>query len=267
MTTYRRILDGLRSMSPEEEARRIAELTPPTYEWPYGMPGAIDARLVIIGLSPGGSRSPSEEDGRRTVEPQRFKTRDSWFYYPDGKGYWERIRRLSCGWFRRDGEAIDELEALSLTASFNLSTIESGDASRVDAEPELSQWVTKLVETVYDVELVVLIGLKSKLSKGCIDLQWRDIDGGQIGWKECALKGDPIPGDGRSKFISSGWIMQSSMGRPIAVVAAPNHPSRPPFGQGEEADRRWNRAVESMAELGVRLLASVKEARKIREVA
>ena len=267
MTTYRSILDSLRSMSPEAEAGRTKALWPPTRDWPYGMPGAIDARMVIVGTSPGGSRSRDGADQNRIVVPQRLKTPDSWFYYPDGKHYWDRMRQLALGWFRRGGEAIDELEAISLTAHLNLSTTESGDSSKVDAEADMVRWVTHLVETVYDVELVVLVGMKGKLQRGDLDLRWRDATGGMIAWGGCRLEGAPISISYGKESKALGWLMRSTSGRPIAVVATPNHPSRHPFGQGVDADRRWTEAVESMVELGDRLLADAGQERTDRDAA
>jgi hypothetical protein len=111
-------LSQLRELSKEEKSDILSEITQdsPIKPWPYAMPGSVAPWVVTLGVSPG--NSPSEEHKDRPIlrrapgAPPTFGKPHPDFYYPDTKGFWKRIRALSCSFMRMgmgDGMGIGDV--------------------------------------------------------------------------------------------------------------------------------------------------------------
>ena len=177
--SYRTFLNDLRALPGEEiDRRRVAlcETTPKRLpKWPIGMPASLDPKLVLIGPSRGGSPMagdagnapgytsvPSVKISRPRQRPVP-KTLESHFYYPDTSRHWEKVRYLVHQFCLREGSIRSEADALSLCSHFNLSNKRAGKASEALPERDVTRWVSQLLKTVHNPDLVVLFGLSKSL--------------------------------------------------------------------------------------------------------
>ena len=237
---YRTRLNQLRALSAHEIVRRVdalCEMTPKRLRpWPSGMPASLEPKLVLIGPSRGGSAmagDPGYAPGYTSVPSIKIsrprqrpvpKTLESHFYYPDTSRHWEKVRYLVHQFCLREGSVRSEADALSLCSHFNLSNKRAGSASGAPPEPDVTRWVSRLLNTYHNPDLVVLFGL----SKSLRDVKVR---------KWCNWSGDLAidwsrPDSTRTftgyekDYKYREWTVQNAQGHTMKVVIWPNHPAR-----------------------------------------
>jgi len=231
--SYRKHLEVLRALPSEElsiRAKRLVD-TSPEKDWPVGMPSSIDPKLVLIGVSPG--NSPMQEN--KVQEPPAFNSypsirpdSSSHFYYPDGAGYWERLRFLSKSFFNSRDQSMDEGDAISMSTHLNLGTGSAGRASTADVERDYVEWVSYLLNTKFKADLVVLFGLKKILTNETVNAWWNHDKGLKIDWNSPS---EILPFEGYTKrsYKFRIWRAENQLGHKSLIVLWPNHPSRAPF--------------------------------------
>ena len=237
---YRTHLNRLRAMPAEEIARRVdalCETTPKRLpKWPIGMPASLDPKLVLIGPSrgmspmagdagnaPGYTSVPSVNISRPRQRPVQ-KTLESHFYYPDTKRHWEKVRYLVHEFFLREGSVRSEADALSLCSHFNLSNKRAGSASGAPPEPDVTRWVSRLLNTVHNPDLVVLFGLGDALRGVKVRKWWNWRDGLKIDWSRPDSTRTFTGYEKDYKYRE--WTVQNAQGHTMKVVIWPNHPAR-----------------------------------------
>ena len=240
--TYRRHLERLKAMSPEEVSQQKERLiaSTPGKEWPCGFPASLDPRLVIIGVSPGNSPyepEAGEEQKRFLCEPGIIGGEESHYYYPDTSGYWKKIRLLASSYFNSGGECFPELDALSLTTHINLGENSSGKATLEDIEDDFVAWASSLVNKIHNPDVVILLGLKNIIKNADVSRRWNHSGGLKINWNN--------PDDnilfpyGKNSYAFELWRVVNSHGKEVKVVLWPNYPSRI-FGM-----ENWRQSVET----------------------
>lgn len=196
------------------------------------MPASVDPKLIIIGVSPGGSPSKdvNEEDYRHG--PTILKPRKTNFFYPDENGYWDKIRELIYTYFN-EFDNLDLMEVLSLTSHFNLSLESSGSASTVELDEVLVKWISQLLNEVHNPDLVVLLGLKGKIKNNKYQDYWNHAKGLKIMWRKGSRKCIPFIARKENDSFEE-WNIQNAQNHQIKVVLWPNHPSRDPVSNNWE---------------------------------
>ncbi|SFM40074.1 hypothetical protein [Nitrosomonas communis] len=227
---YLNHLYSLDSLPLEEKERRKNELieTTPEKLWPDGMPASIDPKIVLIGVSYGNSPNPEAEKSRKNgfdfySEPCVIKPKNSYFYYPDARGYWEKLRYLSHSFCQKNCPTITIDEALSLTTHINLGTDSAGAATKYDVEKPYVQWASRLLNNIHNPDLVVLFGLKKIMKDKEVSQWWNHESGLKIDWNKPEKEKFFI------NYRFSLWDLYNSNNHRIRLVLWPNHPSRHPF--------------------------------------
>ena len=225
--SYQKDVQKLRSLEESEVKERSEELIKscPLDEWHRTMPASIDPKLVLIGVSPGGSPDKSTADKEFLSKPSARKTGKSNFYYKDGRNYWTKLRYLVNNYF---DEIVDELDSLSLTSHFNLGTEQSGRGTKEKVEEDLTRWISGLLNNKHNPDLVVLFGLKNILQDPEISNYWNHEDGLTINWQRPHLQMLFKSCDER-RYHFRVWETTNSQGHSMKVVLWPNHPSKHPF--------------------------------------
>jgi hypothetical protein len=240
--TYKDHLNRLRALSAVELASGVAALcaTCPSelQPWPVGMPASLDPKIILIGVSPGNSPTPGDTEAAEDWSsiPTVETPKDSHFYYPDGTRYWDKLKYLARQFCAREGTVSSERDALSLCSHFNLGTKRAGTANKNVVESDVIAWVSRLLNTVHNPDLVVLFGLGAILRDSMVAADWNCEGGLLIDWN--------TP---HQKRLLSGyayqyreWTVQNAQGHDVQIVLWPNHPSKHPF-----ADMKvWKRSVD-----------------------
>ncbi|MFZ1545947.1 MAG: hypothetical protein WAT12_02445 [Candidatus Nitrotoga sp.] len=207
--------------------------TCPFGEWPEGMPASIDPKLILIGVSPG--NSPMNENtsipGNAEVFeylPCALKSENNHFYYPDSSGYWKKLRLLAKQYCSHFVEDFTENESLSITTHFNLGTGFAGKASKNDVEKDVVEWVSYLLNSIHEPDVVILFGLNSILKDQEVSSWWNHNGGIKVNWS----KPDNI--SAFEKYTNKNlkfrtWFVTNERNKKFQIVIWPNHPSRPPF--------------------------------------
>ena len=220
------------------------------------MPASLDPKLVLIGASrgmspmagdpgnaPGYTSVPSVKISRPRQKELRQQGRPvsktSHFYYPDTRSYWEKIRYLVHEFFLREGSVRSEADALSLCSHFNLSNKRAGSASGAPPEPDVTRWVSRLLNTDHNPDLVVLFGLYDRLHDARVRKLWNWRDGLKIDWSRTDSTRTFTGYEKDYKYRE--WTVQNAQGHTMKVVIWPNHPARSPF-----VDMNlWKRSVDA----------------------
>lgn len=108
----------------------------PVATWPYGMPTAINPKLIVLGPSPG--NSPATEKGsvpKLRYDPPTFGVPHSKLFYEDTKRFFVKVRAL-CRGILGARYGLAEHDALSLSGMMNLDTGEFGNAKEVQFDTE-----------------------------------------------------------------------------------------------------------------------------------
>lgn len=240
---YKKDIEWLGSLTEEQGKKEIDKLvrTLPDRleEWPRTFPASIDPKLILIGVSPGGSPSKEVNENDYNGHPSVFKSVDKKpytnFLYPDENGYWDKVRMLINNFFSPE---LDEREKLSLTTHYNLGTNATGNPSKEDVDEDIISWVSTLLNNYHKPDLVILFGLKGILQDEEIGKQWNHDEGLEINWNRPhfqILFKEHEP----SRYYFRGWEVTNGSDKKFNVVIWPNHPSRIPFG----ADKMWDDAV------------------------
>lgn len=241
---YQEHIDSIKVLSKEEADARISKLlaSSPIKPWPLGMPASIDPKLVVIGVSPGNSPKVENNENNYVCVPSTVIGEKSNFYYPDTRSYWAKIRHLSCEFFRCNDTNIKPEDALLITTHFNLGTGAFGEASKRAIERPIVEWVTKLLNTVYAPDLVVLFGLGSIMTDRDVSNWWNTAEGLKVDWKK-PMNVLPFNPDRMRSYKRSykyrEWIIENAIGHRLRLVIWPNHPSRPPFTNMDI----WNQSI------------------------
>jgi hypothetical protein len=250
-------LSFLESLTPEEKEGSKNELIKTTpQEWPDGMPASIDPKLVLVGVSFGNAPNREAEEARKESRkkgadyfysaPCVVKPDNSFFYYPDRVGYWNKLRYLSYSFFKRHCPSITEKQAISLTTHLNLGTGSAGSATKLDVEKPYVKWVSRLLNDIHSPDLVVLFGLNRILQDDEIYLWWNHESGLPVNWKQ------PDKTQGFSSYTKGNltfreWSVRNSKRHLMRLVTWPNHPSRPPFSDWSIWEKSVNEYMDKYA--------------------
>lgn len=213
--------------------------------WPYGMPASIAPKLVLIGVSMGGSpasidlNSDMNGDDCLFSDTKAAKELKKHFYYPDKRHYWDKLRMLSHMYFKYRCPEISEGDAVSMTSHLNLGTGSAGRATVFDVDDHIIGWVSKLLNEKLCPDLVVLFGLKKILTNKDVSRSW-NIDGGlNLDWSNPCNTFDFLDDKSNRKYKFNQWIVTNSQGHRFKLVLWPNHPSRPPFSDVH----KWEQSI------------------------
>lgn len=248
MDNYLEHLKWLKSLSTAEVEKKANQLVATTPEgvWPDGFPASIDPKLLLIGVSYGNSPEKKVDDkyqnGKKHYKsrPCAIKDQDSHFYYKDTSHYWEKLRYLSLSYFRHFYKTFSEIDAISLTTSINLGTGSDGKATVANVEEEYVKWASKLINYIYNPDIVVLFGLWGIFKENEEVRQWWNHKSGiKIDWENPGYPPHEFNVNGRN-YKYRVWSVTNSNGHQIKVVTWPNHPSRHPFRNIEW----WKKSVD-----------------------
>ena len=196
------------------------------------MPASLDPKIVLIGASPGNSPIAGDKGAATgyTSIPTVFTPENSHFYYKDGKRYTEEVRYLARAFCLMEGTVTSERDALSLCSHFNLGTKRAGTVSKPVIEQDVVQWVSRLLNTVHNPDLIVLFGLLKILQDRDQEVSsWWNCKGGlQINWNKPDHQ-RIFSGYTKKALRYREWIAHNSQGNDVRVVTWPQHPSKPPF--------------------------------------
>lgn len=246
-------LQQLRELSEEEKSDIQSAITQnsPIKPWPYAMPGSVAPWVVTLGVSPGNSPSEEHKDRpglrRAPGPPPTFGEPHRDFYYRDKKGFWDRIRALSCSFMRRDLPLIRNEDALSLCAHLNLGTVQAGNAGQQPFEDDIIRWVSSLLNLVFQPKILICLGLKGILKKNpSVAHLWNEGDGLKIDWSKPDFTQKFSKSD---KYSFDLWVkIRSKSKGPMAIIMWPNHPVRHPF-TGQQGYKVWKEAIDEASAL------------------
>jgi hypothetical protein len=164
-----------------------------------------------------------------------------YFGYRDGTGYWKKVSYLAHQFFTKEGSLATEQEGLSLTSHFNLGTGHAGQASTEAVERDVVEWVSMILGSVFEPQLVVLLGLNSIIKSHDVSSWWNHANGLSVDWRrpqrETELAG--------YRYRFREWKPRTASGKDVRLVTWPNHPSRHPFADPEV----WRQSVRQYLEL------------------
>lgn len=249
--SYSQHIERLKQLDRTEVSSRVRSLvsTCPEGSWPVGMPSSIDPRLVLVGVSPGNSPMTDSSTGSDTRHFQSIPTvendQTSHFYYPDTTGYWERLRYLCAEFFRSENEKLSEKDAISLSTHLNLGTGSAGLASVQDVEKAYVQWVSLLLNTEFNPDLVVLFGLKNILTDETVCGWWNHQNGLKVVWSR-PISTVPFSRYKVRTYRFRIWEASNASGHRFPLVIWPNHPSRVPFRDIELWKASVSEALEAL---------------------
>ena len=237
---YRDHLESLSNLSISKKQQIITHLlnSCPVAKWPRTMPASIDPKLVLIGVSPGGSQNKDVNEDEFISEPSVHKSEKSNFFYPDKNNYWKKIRLITYRYFNSH-EDIKLKDALSLTSHFNLGTKLTGKASKKAVDDEIIKWVSYLLNKVHKPDQLILFGLKNILQDPDKSKQWNHKEGLKINWSS-AQRITPLNSYKSVNYKFREWTVTNELKHTFNVTLWPNHPSRPPFSKNFEM---WSKAV------------------------
>lgn len=240
--SYRVHLEKLKTLPQTEKDRLISEFIADSpfdkEDWPITMPASVAPKLVIIGVSPGGSPNPDVNQADYTHPPSIQKPRKTHFFYPDGSGYWDNIRDLSYSYFN-EFDNLDLMEALSLTSHFNLSLERAGNSEEIELDKDIVQWVYRLLNENYKPDLVVLLGLKKKIREIKNYQYWNHKKGLRVNWENSP---NTISFNGKNKGLTfEEWNVFNNKNHAVKIVLWPNHPTQIPF---RNSPMIWKESVE-----------------------
>jgi len=244
-------LQTARMLSPSDAAEHQSALveSSPMKPWPYGMPTTINPFLVILGPSPGNSPAKGDVDfiTRPPYEVPTVGYAHPKFFYPCT--YWDKARELSVGLIQAYAPDLTPEDCYALSGQMNLSVGASGQASKVNIEPEYAKWVPEVIANLLRPRLVVLLGLLG-LMKNNRDLQDAFASSGAmpIDWEREDRKllfryyTD-------KRFSYRIWKLSRPDGGDMTVISWPNHPSQSPMTNVAVWRASINEAVQYMTEL------------------
>jgi hypothetical protein len=244
-------LASLRGMSEVErkdmKARLSARLPCKLRPWPFGMPTSADPVVVVIGASPGNSPAasgqPTSASGVGAYDPPTFGQVHGGFYYEDTKHYWSKVRSLCVAVGRSlDPDASPE-DSLALAGHFNLGTGLAGAATLGVVEPGIVSWISGLLGSVLNAQVVICFGINSVLTSPEVSELWNDAPGSlHVNW---ASPQRLVPFD---KYSFRLWDAMCAEGERVLVCTWPNHPSRHPFA-GPPDSAQWLSAVREYCDI------------------
>jgi len=237
--SYRSNIERLSKLSSSDVNRQLRRLLVncPTDNWPFGMPGSLDPKLVLIGVSPG--NSPDLNRGSEELVSTPGSVPPNNFYYKDSASYWEKVRSLSHQFVSRSDKSIDEASALLVTSHFNLGTSGTGTASKSDVEKSYITWVSQLLNRELEPDLIVLFGLVAIMNNKEVREWWNHSDGLLVNWSK-PQREIPFTAYKESRWKYREWSLTSKRGHDLRIVMWPNHPSRPPV----KDPRLWDASVK-----------------------
>ena len=247
---YKKDIEWLENLS-DQEGEKLVEQLAETFprgkdNWPRTFPAAINPKLILIGVSPGGSPNEEVDENKYLGYPSVFKPVDTDnlpvtnFMYPDKNGYWDKLRYLIKHYFPE----LSEREALSLSTHYNLGTDATGNPSDEDVDEDIIRWVSKLLNKVHKPDLVILFGLKGILQHDYRNAQWNHEEGLRINWNRPHYE-ILLQEYSDSRYHFRGWEVINDLDHKFNVVLWPNHPSRVPFG----TDKIWQDSVKNYLRL------------------
>lgn len=194
----------------------------PVASWPYGMPTAINPKVVVLGPSPGASPAAGDEV-QPSYEPPTFGEHHPQLFYADRRSFFLKVRAL-CAGLLECAEGLEEADALALSGMMNLDVRRNGNAADVKTDAKLMQWVTETITQRLRPDYLICLGLKARI-KDVLPLISSHFDSGR-----------PMRSfrfDAQPKLKYQEWLLERSDKSQMRVVFWPQHPSRAPFSNGE----------------------------------
>ena len=214
--------------------------TTPHGIWPDGMPSPLWPELVLVGISPG--NSPAKSDFVWSPGSNLGPNAHEHFKYPDGAGYWRKVREMAHTYFRRIDPAMTEDDALKRTAHLNAGTGKQGQSNGDTVEAEYVQWIARLLNETFQPRATIFLGYVGYLNpkgKGKIFRPaWDNAQGLAVNW---SAPNQCIPMEG-SRYKFRQWLCKNPDGHSIEVNIWPNHPSR-------RKSQRWASALQAFSNI------------------
>lgn len=236
-------LRQLQSLSTREAGRLVDWVMEgvPGGVWPHGMPCSAAPHVVVLGVGPGDSPDRKhmhtcDEDRRPWVDKP-----SSGFWYKDKKHYWDKVRSVCLALITRDAPGFSERECITLSANLNLSERAAGQAANAEIQPELVQWVARLLRFKFQARYLVCFGVKEMLRDN--QMVWSGANGLTIDWRRYSHK------ESFRKNYFRHWRLERDRQPPLDVLMWPNHPGKPPFSGCDATHPTWQASLHQARRL------------------
>ena len=195
----------------------------------FAFAGSLNAWMVFVGPSPGGS--PSESKKLNDLLDAAFHKRNPVLgrphpslYYPDGQGFFDVVREWvngayrSSGYFRRKS---DEFAALSSFMTINLTKAPEGDATKVSRKG-MERGATRFWQYVAPIMRPHLIVALTRGAPSVFEILCEAAE--DVGLESNMLTGDRFQGSRRVYRLPKAVIRSKEWG-PVLIATVPTHPS------------------------------------------
>lgn len=195
----------------------------PVAAWPYGMPTVINPKVIVLGPSPGNSPATGQNAAAPppSYDPPSFGESHPKLFYPDSRGFFVKVRQL-CSGILGARYGLAERDALALSGMMNLDIGQFGNASDVQYDARLVQWVLSTIHQKLRPDYLICLGLKSRIGDILpslspeLDVRRPHRSLGFNAYSRRALR-------------YQEWTVSRDDGGSMRVVLWPQHPSRAPF--------------------------------------
>ena len=223
----------------------------------FALAGSLNSWMVFVGPSPGGS--PTESKGLNELLDTAFHYRNPVLgrphpslYYPDGRGFFNVIRKWVNGAYRSGGyfkRTSDEFAALSSFMVINLTKAPEGNAKKVSRQG-MEQGAIRFWQEVAPIVKPYMIVALTRGEPSVFDALCEAAE--NVGLHSAKLSNDGFQGSQRAYWLPKAVIRPKSWG-PVLVATVPTHPSH-------IQDWIRKRLVQSESDVIDHLAARVKEA-------
>lgn len=100
-------------------------------------------------------------------------------------------------------------------------------ANKMAVEKDIVKWISCLLNSVHDPDLVILFGLTSIMRDAEIRSWWNDERGLYVDWERPRER--QFRGYSKKSLLYREWQVQNARRHRMRIVIWPNHPSRAPF--------------------------------------